>query len=211
MPQIICEHCGQRAVKSVGRYNESIKNGWKFFCSIKCRYAIHEKGQKFSCAWCANVIVKTPAEKRKTKFNVFCNKSCAASFNNRNKTTGVRRSKLEKYLEIQINHDYPDLIVLYNSKKIIGLELDFYFPTLKLAVEFNGHLHFQPIYGVERLQRIQEIDKEKLVKCNEMGIDLRIVDVSREFHLTIELKSKHWQMLKEMLVSRMKLKDYTNP
>ena len=89
-----------------------------------------------------------------------------------------------------------------NTKTPIGAELDFYFPKLKVAVEINGFLHFEPIYGVKKLNRIKELDQEKVEKCRQMNIELIVIDVSREFHLTPMLKDKHWQKIKELVTSK---------
>ena len=210
MKTVDCQHCGKQTIKSNGRYNEAIKRGWNFFCSIKCCNASQEKGKEFSCVWCSKVIRKTPAQIRKIKVNAFCSKSCAACHNNRHKHTGTRRSKLECYLEQQLRLKFPHLNFLCNAREPIGAELDFYFPELKLAVEINGFLHYQPIYGSEKLGRIQEIDREKAYKCGQASIELYIIDVSREPHLTRSIKEKHWKTVKELVASAEKRAGYTN-
>ncbi len=88
--------------------------------------------------------------------------------------------------------------------------MDFYFPDLNLAIEINGFLHFQPIYGREKLQRIQKTDKEKADKCLQAGIQLCIINVSKEPHLTQNLKDKHWKTVKELVASNEKRAGYTN-
>lgn len=200
MKIVDCKNCGKQIVKTLGRYNEAIKNGWNSFCSKKCRYNYQEKGKEFSCAWCSKIIRKTPGQIRQTKTNIFCTKSCAAQFNNRHKKTGTRRSKLEIYLEQKLKSLFPELQVLCNSKKYIGLELDFYFPDLRLAVEINGFLHYKAIFGLEKLKRIQALDREKALLCKKLGINLYIIDVSNEPHLTQEIKSKHWKTIKELII-----------
>ncbi|HEX8733817.1 MAG TPA: hypothetical protein VF721_00710 [Pyrinomonadaceae bacterium] len=207
---VYCQNCNRQTTKSVGRYNESIKNGWNFFCSIKCRYAYKEKGREFKCASCSEIIRKTPAQIRQTKTNVFCSKSCAASYNNRHKQTGTRRSKLENYLEQKLKIDFPFLNFLCNARKPIGLELDFYFPDLNLAIEYNGILHYKPIYGFGKLKRIQEIDREKEERCRQAGIKLYVIDVSDEPHLSQSVKENHWKTVKELVTSREKRAGHTN-
>lgn len=66
-----CKNCGDQTTKTNSRYNEAIKHGWNFFCSIKCRYAFEEKSIEFFYAWCLESIRKTPAQIRQTKTNVF--------------------------------------------------------------------------------------------------------------------------------------------
>lgn len=210
MKVVECKNCGKGATKTNSRYNEAIKNGWNFFCSIKCRYAYQEKGNDFLCAWCFENIRKTPAQIRQTKTNVFCTKSCAALYNNRHKQYGTRRSKLECYLEQQLKSHFPDLHFLSNSRKPIDLELDFYFPELKLAIEINGFLHYRPIYGSEKLKRIQELDKEKALRCSQANIRICVIEVSNEPHLTQNIKEKHWETVKKLITSRQNCEDSLN-
>ncbi len=70
-----------------------------------------------------------------------------------------------------------------------------------MSIEINGFLHYQPIYGSEKLERIQEIDREKAYKCGQASIKLYIIDVSREPHLTQNIKEKHWKTVKKLVAS----------
>lgn len=210
MKIVDCRRCGKQTAKSIGRFNESIKNGWNFFCSISCRYAYKEKRKEFFCAFCSKSVKKTPAQVRQTKSNIFCSKSCAAYYNNKHKKGGIRRSKLERYLEQELKTNFPSIEFLCNTNKMFGVELDFYFPDLKLAIELNGIVHFEPIYGVEKLKRVQDIDRKKAEKCKQAGIELHIIDVSREPHLTQKLKEQHWATVKELVTSKKKRAGYTN-
>lgn len=106
--------------------------------------------------------------------------------------------------------NFPNLSFFCNTKISIGAELDFYFPELEMAVEINGFLHFKPIYGLDKLNRIQEIDREKAEECRQMNIELHIFDVSQRFHLTQVLKENHWKNIKELVTSKEKCADYTD-
>ena len=108
---------------------------------------------------------KTKYKKRKSD-RLFCSSSCAAKYNNAHKTYGTRRSKLEAYLESQLRSEFPQLELICNGKNAIGSELDFYFPQLRLAIELNGILHYEPIYGADRLERTQANDQQKGISCN---------------------------------------------
>ena len=74
---------------------------------------------------CKNKYYKTPKECKHCKciisyekrlVNVFCSKSCAATYNNIRKTKGTRVSKLEKWLQKQLIDLYPDLDFHFNCK-----------------------------------------------------------------------------------------------
>lgn len=110
--------------------------------------------------------------------NHFCSRSCAATYNNTHKTKGIRRSKLEQWIEEQLNALYPDLEIHYNRKDAINAELDIYIPSMKLAFELNGIFHYEPIYGKDKLDQIQENDQRKHQSCYEAGIEICWIDSS---------------------------------
>lgn len=136
------------------------------------------------------------AEFNKSKSGkAFCNSSCAASYNNKNKKTGHRRSKLEQSLEKHIKEAHPNLLVLYNDKSIIGSELDFYFPDLKLAIELNGIFHYEPIYGEDKLTKIKDNDKQKMSACKDVGIELAVICT----HDGLRINEKRTRMYTDIL------------
>jgi hypothetical protein len=210
MITVECKNCGKHVTKTNGRYNESIKNGWNFFCSISCRYGYQEKGKEIACAQCQKLIRKTPAQVRQTINNVFCSKSCAAFYNNSHKRTGTRRSKLKVFIEHHLRLEFSELDFQCNTNSSIGKELDFYFPKLQLAIELNGIFHYQPIYGQEKLERIQKNDKEKANRCWEAGIELFVIDVSDRAYLTQKRKESYWTIVKELVTSFQKRAGHTN-
>ena len=210
MKSVECKSCGKSVSKSVTRYNESLKNQWNFFCSRTCRYGYQEKGQATSCAQCQKSIRKTPAEIRKTKRHVFCSKSCAATFNNRHKEYGCRRSRLEKYIEQQLSRQFHGLVFICNSHEAIGAELDFYFPTLRLAIEINGVIHYRPIYGSAKLKQVQDSDRHKARSCRKQNIKLKIVDVSGEVSYTKAMRERYWNIVKALVASTLKRAGHTN-
>ena len=73
---------------------------------------------------------------------------------------------------------YPNLEILYNNKEIINSELDIYIPSLKLAFELNGIVHYEPIYGEEKLNKIKSNDNNKFQLCIEQKISLCVIDTS---------------------------------
>ena len=54
-------------------------------------------------------------------------------------------------------------------------ELDFYFPEIKFAVEINGIMHYEPVYGEDVLAAQKARDKRKKDRCKKLGIQLRVV------------------------------------
>lgn len=124
------------------------------------------------------MFCKNCKKKLKGKYvKLFCSKSCSATFNNKNKKHGINRSKFEIFIEQNLKIDMPYLNFICNDRKLIGYELDFYFPDIKLAIELNGPIHYEPLYGDTLLERTVNKDKQKIILCYEQGIELIVVDV----------------------------------
>lgn len=76
-----CSICEKEFEKETKRVNEALKNGWKLYCSDECRS--HRGSTLCVCANCGEKIWKKNSEIKTSKSgNVFCNRSCATSFNN---------------------------------------------------------------------------------------------------------------------------------
>lgn len=149
------------------------------FCSSQCQFKSQIKQINVVCLNCNLNFTKKQSELKKTNNN-FCSQSCAATFNNKNKTTGTRRSKLESYLEGKLFSLYPNLSIDFNKKDAINSELDIYIPSLKLAFELNGIYHYEPIHGSDKLNQIQNNDHRKFQACAEQDISLCIIDTSKQ-------------------------------
>lgn len=173
------------------------------FCSNKCRNKYFENKVSLNCKNCNKSFYKTPSEINKSKSgNHFCSKSCAATYNNKHKTTGTRRSKLEIWLENQLNDLYPNINILFNDKETIKSELDIYIPSLSLAFELNGIFHYEPIYGEDKLQQIQENDQSKTKACHEHKIDLCIIDTSQQKYFKPKSSQKYLNIITQLINQR---------
>ena len=58
-----------------------------------------------------------------------------------------------------------------------------YIPSLRLAFELNGIFHYEPIFGQDRLDKIQSNDGNKFQRCQEQGISLCIIDTSKQTYV----------------------------
>jgi hypothetical protein len=179
-------------------FNRSNRNAYKNiqgitkheYCSQECLYQNQRNKVTLFCKQCNVQFTRHPSGMSKSK-NHFCSSSCSATYNNCNKTSGTRRSKLEIYLELELSKLYPNLEILYNSKTQINSELDIYMPSLNLAFELNGIFHYEPIYGSDKLSSIQNNDNRKFQACLEQNIELCIIDTSGQKRFT-ELSSQKY-------------------
>lgn len=174
------------------------------FCSQRCSNINKNKKINVECLQCNKNFVKKNVEIQRTKNKNFCSRSCSATYNNKNKTYGMRRSKLEIYLEEQLTILYPQLHIDYNKKEAINSELDIYIPSLGLAFELNGIFHYEPIYGDEKLSKIQNNDHRKFQACIEKNISLCIIDVSKETYFKKEKGKKYLNIISEIMMDKIK-------
>lgn len=172
------------------------------YCSHKCAAQAAITKQKVECLQCKIMFEKLPNQIKNSP-NHFCSRSCAAKYNNTHKIKGNRRSKLEAWLEIQLTSQLPNLKILFNSKEVINAELDIYVPSLNLAFELNGIFHYEPIYGVEKLASIQNNDNRKFQACIERGIELVIIDVSRENYFKEKSSKKYFDIIKSIISEKL--------
>ncbi len=158
---------------------------------------------ELNCSNCKKKFKKEFHRFKKSKNN-FCSQSCSATYNNKHKTHGTRRSKLEAYIEEQLPSYFPDLEIIYNGKEAIGSELDIYIPSLKLAFELNGIFHYEPIFGETKLTQIQQNDKSKMKSCINNKIDLCIIDVSTLSYFKPKNAQKYLNIVVNIIEDRMK-------
>lgn len=69
----------------------------------------------------------------------------------------------------------------YRPAWLLGLELDFYFPSVHAALEFQGDQHYKPVWFPNQVQcssycRIKLNDKAKRRICASKGITLLRID-----------------------------------
>lgn len=62
------------------------------------------------------------------------------------------------------------------SKNRGSLRFDFYLPKYRMAIEFDGKHHFEPIYGYERYLDTIDSDLRKDLFCKKYQIRLRRFD-----------------------------------
>ncbi len=174
----ICDKIFKKQKKEILRNIRHLSLKKLIYCSVECMGIGNDTRITVKCNQCSKEFLRQKSVREKYPIP-YCSSSCAATYNNRHKTHGTRRSKLEIYLEDKLKSLYPDLEIHCNKKDTINSELDFYFPSLNLAFELNGIFHYEPIYGEIKLKQIQNNDGRKFQACLEKGIELCIIDSSK--------------------------------
>jgi len=170
-----CDQCNIFCKKPKTYYHSAMaRKQTLFFCSQKCRHKYYTTSKKVKCSNCRKYIHRIPSQLKIVK-NSFCNSSCAATYNNKLKRKS-RRSKIEiKFYNLLVK-EFPNLSILSNDKTMLdGLEADIAIPSLKLAIEWNGIVHFKPIYGQTKLDNIQNNDTKKLEIASNKNINLIVI------------------------------------
>lgn len=174
------------------------------FCSPNCKNKSQITKIKIKCTNCNIEFFKVFNQVKKYKNN-FCSKSCSITYNNKNKTHGNRRSKLEYWIERQLVQLYPSIHMDFNQKTAINSELDIYIPSLNIAFELNGIFHYEPIYGVDKLQQIQENDISKSKACHEAKIDLCTIDTSGQKYFKESTSQKYLDIINNIIKERLQM------
>ncbi len=171
-----CDYCKTFCKKKKHQYYVAMKrNQTLFFCSQSCRHKYYNHiNINVICANCHKPVTRGFSQISKTKHS-FCDKSCSATFNNKLKRNS-RRSKIEiKFFNLLVK-EFPQLDILPNDKTMLdGLEADIAIPSLKLVIEWNGIVHFKPIYGQTQLTKVQDRDAKKLKIASNKNINLIVI------------------------------------
>jgi hypothetical protein len=173
------------------------------YCSKECQYNAQLKQIEIECKNCGTFFKRCEKEIKKYKNN-FCSKSCNAKYGNAHKSTGSRRSKLEVWTEKKLLEKYPNIKFQFNKTDAIGMELDIYSPDLNIAFELNGVFHYEPIYGLEKLDKIQERDCSKSKACHDAKIDLCVIDVSQQKYFKESTSVKYLNIICGIIDARLK-------
>lgn len=77
--EINCSFCGSIVYRDLRSFNESLRNGWKIFCSPLCLASSRKKQVIIKCN---NFSCQKPFETSRTS-SKYCSRSCAVSVNNK--------------------------------------------------------------------------------------------------------------------------------
>lgn len=158
--------------KALNPNNKAVQNK---YCSVLCRMSSSDTRKEVICDYCNSSFKKQLKQINKSEHN-FCSRSCNAKYGNSHKKFGSNRAKLEIYLEEKLTILYSNIDIKYNDTSALKYELDIFIPKLKLAFELNGIFHYEPIFGIEKLEATQLRDIKKIELCKNNNIELHTID-----------------------------------
>lgn len=194
--------------KEVLKYKSDLrKNPDAIYCNNKCatlhswkitdpetnsrrRLPTNQKVE-YACTYCDKKFLKYKGTVHSEK--VFCSHKCVGTYYSKFSKRKAR-SNLELFISKKLEENFPYLEVIHSDKnQCNGLELDFYFPAINLAIEINGPVHYLPIYGDKYLLSIQERDERKKNICLLKHIALFHVQTTGRFynHIGESIWSEH--------------------
>ena len=65
--------------------------------------------------------------------------------------------------------------------------------------------HYEPIYGAEKLASIQNNDNRKFQACLEKGIELVIIDTSRQVYVKPKTSQKYLDIITKIIEQKYNL------
>lgn len=180
---IRCLTCGQTFMASAKQVNNLFTSTGKDKLTLKyCSRACRDKGTQdrvtVTCANCGKKIERQRYE-LDVKDLFFCDNHCYHEYIKTHPIApnGNSVSKLERLIRYSLQLLLPNEKVEYNNRTILdGLELDIYYPNIRVAIEINGLWHYVPIKKNQNLQLIQEHDMLKKNRSNEKNIKLYVVE-----------------------------------
>lgn len=193
-----CENTFYKEKRVIKRTFTNYDRNLGDFCSRSCAKQSKNQNIDVVCTHCDILFNKELSQFNRSK-NHFCSRSCAATYNNTHKKHGTQKSKLEVWLESKLIKAYPDLEIHFNRKDAINSELDIYIPLFKLAFELNGIFHYEPIFGDEKLNKIQNNDNRKFQACLEHNIELCIIDASQQKYFKEKSSQKYLDIIMNII------------
>jgi len=179
-----CEECGgefnstkKYIRRALGITKHPRKPSLKYCCR-KCQSIGRRTGEYLKCEECGGELYRNRNEINDNKTGKFyCSNKCKGINWNKNKNYGFNRSKIEIWIEENIKNKY-DFEILFNDRELLRYEIDIYIPSLKIAFELNGIFHYESIFGEEKLKITKSKDLFKINECNNMGIELFVIDIT---------------------------------
>ena len=174
-----CPSCANK-----GRYLKNAKTTEQF---IKDAKKIHGDKYDYTLSKYVNratlikIVCPIHGEFEQLPMNHLAGKGCFLC----GKGTTQNNENRVKYI---LSHHFPDLEIIqgYRDKKIFGRQhLDFYIPSLNIAIEYQGPQHFERVEYLEdyrhNYNHTHELDEIKFNKCKSLGIQLLYFTFNKKY------------------------------
>lgn len=194
---IDCRYPNRHSIRNCKECNRGFhpKSSKIEYCSHQCSVGKTRKQKETKlvhliCKQCKQSFTKLAYHHKQRQYK-FCSRQCSS----KGKTiTQPRRSQHEKLLYELLVKRFSTLTILNNNRTIFnGLEIDIWIPELKLAIEWNGPFHYQPIFGEKTLLKQQNRDKRKSELAFENNIQLVTIPQLQS------ITKKYWHQVIENL------------
>jgi len=91
--------------------------------------------------------------------------------------TGRYGSKPQKHIKNYLSLFFGEDAVILNDHEVLnGMEIDVFIPSYKIAIEFNGYIHYTNYYKTGSLKKRQKRDKIKKEKLESKGYHFIVVE-----------------------------------
>lgn len=163
------------------------------YCSHKCSVGKTRKQRETKlvyliCKQCQKPFTKIAYNHKQQPYK-FCSRQCSHKGRD---IKVVKQSQHEKLLYELLVKEFSILTIVHNDRTVFeGLEIDIWIPELKLAIEWNGPVHYKPIYGEQKLLQTQNKDTKKQILAQKLDIRLIVIPQSgrmsnKKFQLIFE-------------------------
>ncbi len=157
-----------------------------------------DKVLPMKCSLCGEIFyvsVKSLYDLKSGKAKLqYCSRKCFNEYQRifhqkkRESYRATKVSKHEMYVDNLLKDIFPTIkYETYNRTIIPPLELDFWFPDYKIAIELNGAQHYRNAFEKNNdklLKKVKVHDKLKSEMAKTLGIKLLVIDTSRDFNFT---------------------------
>jgi HNH endonuclease len=123
---VTCEKCGGFFNRPMQKVNQSVAKGWHQFCSKECKLDFQSTTIETPCGACGKVVYRKEHARKSSKSGfVFCDRSCAATYNNTVCRRGEHHPNFKKAVErrlegfIPIRNNYRTICFLYHERKCV--------------------------------------------------------------------------------------------
>jgi predicted nucleic acid-binding Zn ribbon protein len=196
-----CLHCGKEIPTS------------RKFCGHSCRAVYFNTGRKVSTEQRLKTSNTAKQNRpRKVRKCIVCGGSFVPKYNTRKtcsdecrkvccgrgginalKTLKCGRSKNEVMFFSKVREVFPGAIA--NPRMFDGYDADIVIPELRLAIHWNGPLHYRPLFAMNHFKEIQRKDKQRYEAVETAGYTNYIIDDRNNRGMSIQKVEDEFNLL----------------